>query len=212
MHHSLGPGPHAVSWQPGLWVDFLSAENHWGEGHSEDSLSKTYRLDTSSGSFKGCPFLVQRLEVHGLVLGLPKCRSCTGSTLGTGLHTLEHWPEYGRWSIVFNPFNLFMCDGNQIPSNVFSSKLKIPLIQHKQPPQCLLNQELNSWFSPSSSKITGRCSGASDTWSTTLSSGGRRFFLELCRRMSSRNWRRRSLPKLIMETGLFVQKMISCLR
>ena len=135
MHHSLGLGPRVVSWQPGLRVGFLSAENHRGKGHSEDSLGKTCRPGTSSGSFKGCPFLVQRLEVHGLV-GIPKCRSCPGSALGVGLHTPERWPEYGRSSVVFNPFNLFTCDRSLIPSNVFSSKLKTPLIRHKQQLQC----------------------------------------------------------------------------
>lgn len=135
MHHSLGPGPRVVSWQPGLRVEFLSAENHRGEWHSEDSLSKTCRLGTSLGSFKGCPFLVQTLEAHGLVLGL-QVQILPWSTLDAGLHTLERWPEYGRLSIVFIPCNLFMCHGNQIPSNVFSSMLKTPLIRHKQQPQC----------------------------------------------------------------------------
>lgn len=67
-----------------------------------------------------------------------------------------------------------------------------------------LNQNLYSCFFPLYSKIIERCFEVCDTWSTTLLSGGHRFFLELCPRMSSKSWRRRSRPKLIMETGLFI--------
>lgn len=66
------------------------------------------------------------------------------------------------------------------------------------------NQNLYSCLFPLYSKIIERCFEVCDTWSTTLLSGGHRFFLELCPRMSSKSWRRRSRPKLIMETGLFI--------
>lgn len=63
--------------------------------------------------------------------------------------------------------------------------------------------DFSSIFPPHNSRTTGRCSAVSGTWFTTWSSGDPKSSLGPCPRMSSRSWKRKWLPKLIMATGLW---------
>lgn len=111
------------------------------------------------------------------------------------------------WCVLFDVRLCFSLDSYRIPgSRVYSPCVEDLSIWYDLNCAVLFffNQNLYSCLFPLYSKIIERCFEVCDTWSTTLLSGGHRFFLELCPRMSSKSWRRRSRPKLIMETGLFI--------